>query len=394
MTRPLEATTESAEDYRAAFELTGVGKAEVDPTTRRFLRVNAKFCETTGYTAAELLAKEFPDLAEENDGIALREGMKPLFSGDAHDYAAETRYQRKDGTHRWVLINARALKNSDGTPRTILAVIQDISARKQTELALMETKDKLTAYAKQLEERVAERTAKLEDTVKSIDSFCYGVAHDLRSPVRSVHGYASMLRTEKSAVLDTAGNDLVDRILQAAKHMDELIDGLLLYGRLSNVDVPSGTIDLNEVLNRVLRVLDREISDAKGTVDVQGSMPKIWGHRMVLEQIFSNLITNALKFVRPGVPPQVTIRADEHETTARVYVKDNGIGIGPEHYERIFRIFERLHSASKIPGTGIGLALVKKGVERLGGKVGVESKVGEGSCFWLDLIKAGPQAGE
>jgi signal transduction histidine kinase len=172
--------------------------------------------------------------------------------------------------------------------------------------------------------------------------------------------------------------------------MDDLINGLLIYGRMSHLDLPLGEVDVNKMLTGILENLAGEIKARKANVDVKWPLEAVWGHPNVLEQILANLIDNALKFVALGVAPHISIWSEEAEATVRIYVKDDGIGIAPEHQERIFRIFERLNSSKAYPGTGIGLALVKKGVERLGGKVGLESKESGGSCFWIDLIKAKP----
>jgi signal transduction histidine kinase len=174
--------------------------------------------------------------------------------------------------------------------------------------------------------------------------------------------------------------------------MDDLINDLLVYGRISHLDLRLGEVDVNRILTGILENLAGEIKARKANLDVKWPLQAVWGHPNVLEQILVNLIDNALKFVPSGVAPQISIWSEEAEATVRIYVKDNGIGIAPEHQERIFRIFERLNNSKEYPGTGIGLALVKKGVERLGGKVGLDSKEGAGSCFWIDLIKAKPPA--
>jgi signal transduction histidine kinase len=288
----------------------------------------------------------------------------------------------------WAVVRAKMLRDQAGQPTKMLAVIQDISTRKQAEQALLAAKTQLTDYSKALEQRVAERTAKLEETIKSLDSFCYSVAHDLRAPVRAIHGYVSLLTEQHPQQLNETGKEYLARIMVSARHMDSLINDLLVYGRMSHLDLPLGEVDVNKVLTGVLENLTADIKERNAHVHVRWPLATVWGHPNVLEQILANLIVNALKFVPVGVAPKITIWSEEAEASVQIRVKDNGIGIAPEHHERIFRIFERLNSSKEYPGTGIGLALVKKGVERLGGTVDLESKVGAGSCFSIELIKA------
>ena len=383
---------EIEEDYRTAFELAGVGKAHVDLGTGRFTRVNAKCCEMTGNSAEEFLGMTFKDLIHPDAQAEALKDFEKFVSGKISDYSVEWPCVCKDGKTMWAVIRAKMLPSQAGQPKRMLAVIQDISTRKAAEQALLQAKIPQTDYAKELEQRVAERTAKLEETIKSLDTFCYSVAHDLRAPVRAIHGYVSMLIEQHPQQLDETGKEYLKRIMVAARHMDDLINDLLVYGRMSHLDLPLAEVDVNRILTGILENLAGEIKARKANVDVRWPLEAVWGHPNVLEQILANLIDNALKFVPAGVAPQISIWSEKAEATVRIFVKDNGIGIAPEHQERIFRIFERLNNSKEYPGTGIGLALVKKGVERLGGKVGLESKEGAGSCFWIDLIKAKPPA--
>jgi signal transduction histidine kinase len=147
-------------------------------------------------------------------------------------------------------------------------------------------------------------------------------------------------------------------------------------------------VSLKSVVVDVLGQMAAELQERDAQVIVPGPLPEVTGHRITLGQVITNLLTNAVKFVSRGAPPQVQVWAEERDRWVRLWIEDNGIGIAPEHHERIFRVFERLHGMETYPGTGIGLAIVRKGVERMGGRVGVESEVGKGSRFWLELQKA------
>jgi signal transduction histidine kinase len=169
--------------------------------------------------------------------------------------------------------------------------------------------------------------------------------------------------------------------------MDELLQDLLAYGRLAHTPVTLHKVNLEALVDAVLEQLEAEIESKQAVVEVQRPLPTVKANTAVLSQILLNLIVNALKFCPQGNPPKVHIGAVT-EKTVRFWVKDDGIGIKPEYHDRIFRVFERLHGGNEYPGTGIGLAIVQKGVERMGGRVGVESEPGCGSRFWVELPAA------
>jgi signal transduction histidine kinase len=238
-----------------------------------------------------------------------------------------------------------------------------------------------------LEQRVAERTAQLEAINQELGSFTYSVSHDLRAPLRALQGLSNALLEDYEGRLDDAGKDYCQRIVTAAARMDTLIQDLLSYSRLSRVDLELKAIDLAVVVADVTHQLESDLRERRAALTVQEVLPTVLGHRATLGQVVSNLVSNATKFVPPGETPQVRIWAEEKGEFVRLWVEDNGIGIALEYRERIFRIFERLHGVETYPGTGIGLAIVQKGVERLGGRAGVESVEGVGSKFWIELKK-------
>lgn len=252
--------------------------------------------------------------------------------------------------------------------------------RKQAEHAEKEVR----SVNENLERLVAERTAQLEQTIKDLHAFAYSIAHDLRAPLRHIHGYSEFLIQGAGQ----ASQPYARRIMAASLRMDRLLEDLLLYSRLTLDTVQPEPIGPSEVLARVLSVLDPQIREKKARVDVEGSLPKVMAHPVPLAQIFENLLSNALKFTPRGVEPRIRVRSDYREGWVRLIVEDNGIGIEPAHQERIFEVFQRLHTNEDYPGTGIGLAIVRRAAERLGGCVGVDSAVGQGSRFWVELKRA------
>jgi len=240
-----------------------------------------------------------------------------------------------------------------------------------------------------LEQRVTARTVQLREAIEELDTFAYSVSHDLRAPLRAMRGFSQVLLEDFSGrSLDYDGQSYVNRISEAALRMDLLIQDLLHYSRLSRSQIRLEPVDLRTIVQSVLTSLEREIDTRGAQITVEEPIPDLLGDKILLVQVLTNLLSNALKFTAPGVRPVVRIRAERRGKAVRLWVIDSGIGIALEHQERIFKIFERLNSAADYPGTGIGLALVRKAADRMGGSVGVESDLGRGSRFWIELAAA------
>jgi signal transduction histidine kinase/DNA-binding response OmpR family regulator len=242
-------------------------------------------------------------------------------------------------------------------------------------------------HAADLEQRVAKRTAELREINAELESFSSSVSHDLRAPLRTIQGFAHILLEEYGDRLDPAGRDCVQRIMDASRRLDTLTEELLTYSRLSRSAVELRPVSLEEVVDDVLTQLEAEMRGKDAHMTVERPLPQIMGHYATLVQVMTNLLTNGIKFVAPGVQPHLRIWSEERDDWVRLWLRDNGIGIAPEYQERIFRIFERLHGVETYPGTGLGLSIVRKAIERMGGHVGVESALGQGSTFWVELCK-------
>lgn len=232
-----------------------------------------------------------------------------------------------------------------------------------------------------------EATQKLQETNDELEAFAYSVSHDLRAPLRGMEGFANALLEDYGEQLDSVGQDYARRIADSAQRMDTLINDLLTYSRLSRAELKLKPVSLVRVMEEVLAQLEAEVQEKDTQVTMEKPLPEVVGHYTILVQVVANLVTNAVKFVAPDVHPKVRIWTEERDEQVRLWVEDNGIGISPEHQEQIFRIFERLHGIETYPGTGIGLAIVRKGVERMGARVGVESEAGKGSRFWVELLR-------
>ena len=296
-------------------------------------------------------------------------------------FGVEHRVRARDGSWRWFRTQAAALRARDGGIQMWIGTAADV----QDEREALEEVRHLNGV---LEQRVAERTTQLADANAELESFAYSVAHDLRAPLRGMRGFSQALLEEHADALDETARDYAVRISRGAERLDELINDLLAYSRLARDEVRVERVDLDGLVAEVLRHMDSRSEQGLAAVEVGRPLPAVLGHRAVLAQVLTNLVGNAMKFVPPGARPRVHIWAEDQGGAARIWVEDNGIGIRAEHRDKIFRVFERLHGQKAYPGTGIGLAIVKKGVERLGGAAGVESEPGRGSRFWFELPKA------
>lgn len=239
----------------------------------------------------------------------------------------------------------------------------------------------------QLEERVRARTAELQERNEELEAFGYSISHDLRAPLRAMEGFSQALLEDYGDRLDATGRGYAERVVTATRRMDQLILDLLAYSRVTRSDVRLGRLELGRLVQGAVEQLDAEVRNRGARIVVE-SLPPVVGHEATLAQVIANLLGNGIKFVPPDRTPEIRVRAERRDGTVRLWVEDNGIGIAPEHHDRVFRIFERLHGTDDFPGTGIGLAIVRKGVERMGGRVGLDSKVGGGSRFWVDLPAA------
>jgi PAS domain S-box-containing protein len=232
-----------------------------------------------------------------------------------------------------------------------------------------------------------EREKPLRDGAEELDTFAAGIAHDLRAPLRALVGFSEILTREWSTLPEDEVEVYLDRIRSAAAGMDTVLENLLGYVRLSRERIALVPVDLGWEVEDVLRRMEPEFRERDAEVRVEPPLPRALAHPRSLRQALFHLISNALKFVAPGVPPRIQIEAEDRGDRIRLSIADNGIGIPRDQHDRIFNVFERLHSISEYPGTGIGLAIVRRGMERMGGSTGVESSPGQGSTFWIELPK-------
>jgi len=281
----------------------------------------------------------------------------------------------------WLRLNHKPITWLDG--RTVICVVaDDISESKALE-------EEIIAHNKALNKTVQERTAALEQKNRELESFAYSISHDLRAPLRSLEGFSRALVEDYGGVLDEGGRDYLNRIVNAAVRMDALINDLLAYSRLGRSGVHMESVNMEELLRLSLEDLRPAIVEAGAVVRVAGPLPTVVGDASMLHVLWTNLISNALKFRRPGVAPAVTVAARPEGNVVTFSVADNGIGIDPKFQDKVFNIFQRLHSDDEYPGTGIGLATAHKVVAAHGGRIWFESQPGQGATFFFQLPNRG-----
>ncbi|MCA9170354.1 MAG: PAS domain S-box protein, partial [Planctomycetales bacterium] len=322
-----------------------------------------------GYLAHDVVGRNVaiivpPDLRDEKRKVLEMAG------GGQTIQTLETQRRCMDGRIIDVAISASPLLDHDQNVVGVSVIARDITQRKKSERIL------------------AQYAADLERSNRELEQFAYVASHDLKEPLRMVGSYTSLLAEEFSGKLGPDADRYITYASDAARRMSVLIDDLLDFSRVGRTDAPFELVKLADVCNQVVGDLQVRIEELGAVIEIMPGLPLIRGSATRLRQLFQNLLSNALKFRHPQRPPQIRISAELADQW-EVRVTDNGIGIDKEFYERIFQLFQRLHTINEYPGTGIGLAVCKKIIEQHGGSIRVESEPGTSSCFIISLPPIG-----
>ncbi|WP_414664350.1 PAS domain-containing sensor histidine kinase [Horticoccus sp. 23ND18S-11] len=300
-------------------------------------------------------------------------------------FDADYRVVWPDGTVHWLAVRGEASYGPDGTPARMVGVSLDITRAREDAEELKAARGRLEDYARGLEASVAERTARLQETLSELEGFSYSISHDLRAPLRAIQSFASMVEAECSDQLGAEGRDYLRRIIRSSERMDRLIQDVLVYSRIARKEMPVERIELEPFIAGVLETYPH-FNAADTDFEIVSPLGAVRANPAALTQCMSNLIGNAIKFVRPGCKPVIRIWTEPRDGRLAVFVRDNGIGIEPALHEKIFGIFYQIDT--RYDGTGIGLSVVRKAAERMGGQIGLESSLGRGSTFRLELPAA------
>ena len=319
-----------------------------------------------GYTADEILGKHFStfytpqDIARDHPArelsIAIREGR----------YEEEGWRVKKGGSRFWASVVITALWDKRGNLTGFAKVTKDLTSRKREEDLMRQRAEELEAFA-------------------------HTLSHDLRAPLRAISSFAHLLTTDADSLSEKERGVYVDKISKSAKAMDVIINDVLKLSQISLAPVVQEQVSLSEVFTQCLSLLEADIQKTGAQIEIKGPLPVVKANHTLLVQVFANLLTNALKFSRKGEKPRVEVYGHGKNSECEIHVKDNGVGIPEEFHQTIFKAFERGPAGAETSGTGVGLAIVKKATERLGGNISVRSAPGQGSDFVVVLPCEFPQ---
>ena len=296
----------------------------------------------------------------------------------------ERRFRRKDGRAVWVLVSATPILDGERRFRGVFSMFTDISERKRVEAELL-------CLNQELEQRVADRTTALEQVNKELESFSYSVSHDLRAPLRAIDGFSRILREEFDGVLGKDGRRYTETISNNAVRMGQLISDILDFSRMSRRELATGPVDMTELAREVYEEVRAAAPAERNIVLRMGGLPPASGDRAMLRQVWVNLLSNAVKYTSRKPLAVVEVGSSEASGETMYWVKDNGAGFDIRYADKLFGVFQRLHTEEEFEGTGIGLAIVKCIVTRHGGRVWAESELGQGTAtyFTLPAMNAG-----
>ncbi len=374
------ALRESEMQRMLALEAAGLGTWGYDPKTQITSRDGSLSAllgfepVATKVPLTDVLRQVYPD-----DRVAVEKALAQSVA-ERRDLEIEYRIVRPDGKVRWLRDRGRVLPEKDGHGFHLTGAIMDITERKAAEEAIMN----LNA---QLEQRVAQRTAELEQSNKDLEAFAYSVSHDLRAPLRIISGYAEILTEDRGQSMPDDQRLCLSRIVDGTRKMNRLIDDLLQFSRLGQQPLKLQPTDLGRVIDDVLAELERETQNRRIDWD-RPPLPLVECDPGLMRQVLSNLLSNALKYSRPRDPAVIEIRGERSDGFWLYRVRDNGVGFDSGSSTRLFGVFQRLHSAQEFEGNGVGLAIAARIIRRHGGRIWAESKPNEGATFFFTLPAA------
>ncbi len=335
----------------------------------RYLGANLPFLQDSGVESLEdLIGKEDFDLSWKANAELYRSDDLQVMESGIPKINYEEPQVREDGSHLWLRTSKIPLRNPQGEVFGVMGTYEDIT------------------QIKRAREQLAEKNEELMRSNADLEQFAYIASHDLQEPLRMVASFAQLLERRYKGTLNERGEKYIGYIVEGAFRMQQLINDLLTYSRVGTRGRSFGEVDCVQAVGQALFNLQVAIREAGAHVDV-GMLPTVVADETQINQVFQNLIGNAIKF-RGADPPEVRVWAEREEGAWRFAVRDNGIGIDPQYKERIFAIFQRLHGRDQYPGTGIGLAVCKKIVQRHGGRIWFDSTPGKGSTFYFTIPDA------
>ncbi|HEX7261439.1 MAG TPA: PAS domain S-box protein, partial [Luteolibacter sp.] len=372
--RQAEAALKASESrYKMLFEYAPDGIVIADPQNN-YLDANASICRMLGYTRDEMIRMNASDIVM--PGVILQVPVaEDSIERDHSQYHWRWKFRRKDGTTFTAEVIASMIPDGN-----MLGMVRDITERQRAEEAIQE----LNA---QLEERVIERTAKLEAANQELEAFSYSVSHDLRAPLRAVDGFSQAMLEDYAAQLPEEARRYLETIRHGAQKMGALIDDLLTFSRLSRQPIQFQEINSESLVRGVLE--DLRLDETGRQLEMRiGNLPPCQGDPALLRQVWINLLSNAVKYTRKRDQAVVEIGCEATPEGNVYFVRDNGTGFDMRYYDKLFGVFQRLHRSEDYEGTGVGLAIVQRIIHRHGGRVWAEAALDQGACFCFTLEKS------
>lgn len=350
---------------------------------------NHRLCEILGCSAEQMQQQTWAAITHPDDLAGDVANFERLQRGAADDCRMDKRFIRSDGTVIDAAIAVRCQRDAAGKPVRFYVIVDDIGAREQAEAIVARQRDELERTLQRRTAELDRSVTRLKQVNQELETFTYSVSHDLKAPLRGIDDYSRLLLSEHHDRLDDEGREFLGHIRQATRHMGVLIDDLLAYSRLERRDLTTATLPLAALVDSALVGLQPDLT-ARG-VRLEIDMPPglcALGDAQGLTMSVRNLLDTAMKFSAASQPPQITITGTRTEEGVLLAIQDNGLGFDMKFHDRIFTIFQRLHRAEDYPGTGVGLAVVRKAMERMGGRVWAVSQPGQGATFTLELPEA------
>ena len=361
-----EALRESEEKFRSVFEQAAVGIGRVSFHDARYIEVNDTFSRMVGYTHEELQRTAWSQITHPDDLDSDFIPFRKMAAGELESYTVEKRFVHKKGHHVWARLTLSLVRNSKGLPDYEIAIIENISERKKAEEALQRRTREVAAYNRPLE------------------AFSYSVSHDLRAPLRAIIGFSSLLSNH--AQLDRKSKEYLQRITAGAEKMNVLIDDMLRLSSISNHEVVFQEIDLSSMAQAVAGELELQYPEKHVEIYIADDL-KAQGDSQLINMMLTNLLGNAWKYTGKTAEAYIEFGSCQKNGKKIFFIRDNGAGFPMEQVDRLFEPFQRLHSESEFSGTGIGLPIVQRVINRHGGKIWAEGEVGKGAVFYFTLGK-------
>jgi PAS domain S-box-containing protein len=371
---------DSEKKYRQIFETTHDVIFQIG-LDGRIMDISPSVYEHSGFTREELTGRDAADLYLQT---GKDEEMMRIIQEKGIIKNYELELKTKAGKPQWVSMNVFIQSDSEGNPLWLQGSMHNISKLKAANREVSLLNERLNKVVEEVQEKIQERTVQLESSNRELEAFSYSVSHDLRAPLRSIDGYSMILLEEYESVLNEEGKRLLNNIRINAQKMAQLIANLLEFSQLTRSEIQRSSVDMKTMAAGVFGEVSEAFHSPAIDFEIE-TLPEAFGDAAMIRQIWLNLLSNAVKYSIKKERPRIVIGSQQKNGKTVYFVRDNGVGFDMKYASKLFGVFERLHSASEYPGTGVGLALVQRIVDKHGGSVWAESREGEGSTFYFSI---------